>query len=148
MAFGGAAVFAAVQSAGRGNLVTSMTGATLTANAGPYDPTGVAADSGQITSNGGAIDPVAPATATSLPAAYGPGPDNWSQEDVDALIVHLNDTVDSSVVWNVLLVANVNPAPAGSNITNNNVVIGLHNTNAVAAAGLSAKIQSLYSTSK
>ena len=147
MAFGGAPVFAAVQSAGRGNLVTTMTGAALTAVAGAFDNTGAAADSGLLNSNNGAIDTV-PNNTTSLPTAYSSGEDNWSQEDVDALIVHLNDTAASNLVWSVLLVANANAAPVGSTITNNNVVIGVHNTNAVAAAAISAIIQSLYSANK
>ena len=147
MAFGGAPAQALVQSAGRGTLIDTVTAATLAANAGAFDPTGAAVDTGLLNSNNGAIDAV-PANTTSLLAAFGSGPDNWSQEDVDALIVHMNDTVDSSVVWNAVLIANVNPPPAGSNITNNNVRIGLHNTNAVVAAGMVIIIQALHSFQK
>ncbi len=142
MAFGGSPEIVSVQPAGRGGLLAKLSGATLSARVGAFDATGAAPDSGLLSSNAGAIDEV-PANTMSLPASFGPGPDDWTQEDVDTLLVHANDTVDSSVVWNARLVANAEPAPPGSSLTNNNVVIGLHNTNPVAASGLVALIQLL-----
>ena len=129
MAFAGTPAFTTI-----GPEKTRLRGATLTANVGALDNTGVAADSGLVTSNNGAIDAV-PAGAVSLPTSYGPGQDNWSQADADALEVALNDAgaVPAQLHYEVLLVANVNPAPVGANITNNNVQVTVHNLGAGAA---------------
>ena len=115
-----------------------MTGSTLTAVAGALDNTGAAADSGVVTSNTGDIDAVL-AGALSLPDAFGPGKDNWSQADVDALETALNDAgaVVTHLHYEALLVANANPAPTGSNLTNNNVNVTVHNDGAGAALVLS-----------
>jgi hypothetical protein len=140
MALGGVAVFVPVQEAGRGSLNLNLSGVTLAINAGAFDPTGAAADSGLLNSNNGVIDAV-PANTTSLPTDFGPGEDNWAADDVTALQVALNDTgaVASNLSWRASLVANVNPLPAGVNKTNANVVVGLHNRGA-AATGLQARV--------
>ena len=129
MAFAGSPAFVTV-----GAEKLRLRGATLTAVAGALDNTGVAADSGLISSNNGAID-AAVAGAVALPTNYGPGQDNWSQADADALEVALNDAgaVVTHLHYEVLLVANVNPAPAGSGLTNNNVQVTVHNDGAGAA---------------
>jgi hypothetical protein len=109
-------------------------GVTLGPVAGPLDNTGAAPDSGLVGSNNGAIDPVL-AGALSLPVNFGPGQDNWTQADADALEIALNDAgaVPTHLHYEVLLVANVNPAPAGSGLTNNNVQVTVHNDGAGAA---------------
>jgi hypothetical protein len=150
MAFGVAPTFAFVQESGRGNLVLNLDAATLAANAGAFDPTGAAADSGLMNSNNGAIDAV-PANTTSLPTNFGPGQDNWSQEDADALEVLLNDAgaLASALSFSVTLVPNVNPLPPGSTVTNNNVVVGVHNRGAAAAGPITgSKLKSQHSLTK
>lgn len=150
MAFGVAPTFTPVQESGRGSLILNVTLATLAANVGAFDPTGAAADSGLISSNNGAIDPV-PANTTSLPAGFGPGEDNWSQEDADALEVLLNDAgaLASALSYSVTLVANVNPLPPGVSKTNSNVVIGVHNRGAAAAGPIDGtKIKATHSLVK
>ena len=150
MAFGGVPAFALVQESLHGVNIINFTGATLAANVGAFDATGAAADSGLLNSNNGAIDAV-PANTSSLPVNFGPGQDNWTQEHVDALTVLLNDqgATASELSYVLLLIANVNPAPAGSGLTNNNVRIGVHNSAAALAAGaITAKLWNIHSIVK
>lgn len=142
MAFGGVAVFALSTEAGRGSLFLTNTGQTLTANVGAFDPTGAAADSGLLNSNNGGVDAV-PANTTSLPTTFGPGEDNWSAENVAALLCNLTDTgaTASILSWRAALVANVNPLPAGVTKTNANVRVGIHNKGAGAAAVIVTRLE-------
>lgn len=129
MAFGGAATVKVV-----GPQLLVVEGLSLAANVGAADPTGVAADTGVVTSNNGAIDtPIA--NAVQLPADLGPGEDNWTQAELDALEVLLNDAGPNASNLCVIksLVPNVNPAPPGSAITNNNINLLIHSKGAVTA---------------
>jgi len=151
MAFAIAPTFAPVQESGRGNLILNLLTATLAANVGAFDPTGAAADSGLMNSNNGAIDAV-PANTTSIPVGFGPGEDNWAQQDVDALEVLLNDAgaLASGLSFAPpILVANVAPLPPGSTLTNANVVIGIHNRGAAAAGPITgSKLKATHSLVK
>lgn len=142
MAFGGAATFTFQQSASRGTLFLTDTGQTLAANVGAFDATGAANDSGLLNSNNGDIDAV-PANTTSLPADFGPGEDNWTADDVAALLVNLTDTgaTASILSWRCALIANVNPLPAGVTKANANVRVGIHNKGAGAASGIVVRLQ-------
>jgi hypothetical protein len=123
------------------NNIEEITGGTLAANAGVVDPTGAAADTGALTSNTAAIDAV-PANHQSLPAAFGPGPDNWSQADVDGLTA-LTDEQSAAVTKLSVsknLIANAGAAPAGSSITNANVQILVHSLGAGAVTLLTLRL--------
>jgi hypothetical protein len=145
MAFGGAAVFTSVQESGNGVNVILASGVTLAANVGAFDPTGAAADSGLFNSNNGTIDPV-PANTTSLPASFGQGEDNWTQDGVNALVASLNDlgALNSNLSVRGSLVANVNPLPAGVSLTNANVKLGVHNKGAGGATSITSLLQLLH----
>lgn len=93
------------------------------------------ADAGVLTTNGGAIDAV-PANTNQFVAGWGPGPDNWSQGDVDSVTVTLNENSNTvtKLSYTKALVANVNPAPTGSGITNNNLEVTVQNLGAGAAS--------------
>ena len=138
MAFGGAAVFlaAGARTGQTRHLISEVTGLTLAAFvAAPAVRAN--ADAGVLSSNGAAIDAVPANTqASGLAAAFGPGPDNWAQGDVDALTVTAWDagTPVTKLSVSKALVANVAAAPAGSTITNNNAEVTIHNLGAVAAA--------------
>jgi hypothetical protein len=142
MAFAGTPAFlAAGARAGAGkHLISELTGATLAATVGAVDPTGAAADTGALTSNTGAIDAV-PANHNSLPAEFGPGPDNWSQGDIDSLSVIMDESsaVVTKLSYSKALVPNVAPAPAGSSITNANAQILIHSLGGI-VAGLTARL--------
>ncbi len=142
MAFGGAAVFlAAGARVGQSrNMIEEVSGVSLAIFvASP--PVRANADVGVLSSNGGAIDAV-PANTQSLPAAFGSGPDNWSQSDVDALTVLAQDTLAAvtKIASFKALVANVNPAPAAPVITNANVEVTVQNLGAGAAAALEVRL--------
>lgn len=139
MAFGGTPAFlaAGARTGQSRHLISELTGVTLAANVGAIDPTGAAADTGALTSNTGAIDAV-PANHSSLPAAFGKGPDDWTQADVDAVTIVLED--GSAGVTKLqtakALVANVGAAPAGSMISNANMQLLVHNLGAGAAGAI------------
>ena len=148
MAFGGAATYAPVLEypAQPNAAILNVTGLTLAANAA-FPPVAANADTGQLSSNTGVIDAV-PANTLSLPSVFGPGPDNWSATDVAALNVSVQNVAAGATVLAAVatLVANVNPAPAGSGITNANVMIQFHNkTPAVAAGALAIMAQAAHS---
>lgn len=144
MAFGGAAVFlaAGARSGQSRHLISEITGLTLAAfAAAPADRAN--ADAGALSSNGGAIDAVpADTLGSGLPAAFGPGPDNWDQTNLDALTVILEDAGNTvtKLAHSKALVANTNPAPAGSAITNNNAEVIVHNLGAGAAGALKIRM--------
>ena len=137
MAFAGAAVFlaAGARTGQTRHLISEITGLTLGVFvAAPAVRTN--GDAGVLSSNGGAIDAVpASTTGSGLAAAFGPGPDNWAQGDVDALTVLMWDQAAAVTKLSVskALVANVAAAPAGSTITNNNAEVTIHNLGAGAA---------------
>jgi hypothetical protein len=143
MAFGGAAVFlaAGARTGQSRHNISEVTGLTLTNLVNPVADR-ANADVGALSSNGAAIDAVPANTlANGLPANFGPGPDNWAQVDVDALTVLLQDAGNTvtKLASSKALVANVNPAPAGSSITNANAEVLVHNLGAGAANALTIR---------
>ena len=143
MAFGGAAVNLAVgarpgQSA---YMINETTGVTLAAFVAGPPAVRANADTGAFTSNRAAIDPV-PANTLQLPAAFGPGQDNWSQGDVDSITVLAQDggTPITKLAVTKALVNNVNPAPAGTSITNKNAEVIVQNLGAGVAAQLTIRM--------
>ena len=86
MAFAGTQANTVVGPAAGPNML-EITGVTLAAFVGAFDIT--AADSGALTT-----DATPPADTNAIPAAFGPGSGNWTQADVDAVLV----TVDHSDV--------------------------------------------------
>jgi len=143
MAFGGAAVNLAVgarpgQSA---YMINETTGVTLAAFVAGPPAVRANADTGAFTSNRAAIDPV-PANTLQLPAAFGPGQDNWSAADLQSItVLSQNNAVPiTQLVTTKALVSNVNPAPAGSSITNKNAEVIVQNLGAGAAAQLTIRM--------
>jgi len=111
-----------------------------------FPPVAANPDVGQLTSNNGAIDPVPPG-ALSWPTIAGPGADDWSQSDVDALNAQIQAVGMFPAVLGAvaILVPNVNPAPAGSNIANANAQITVQNKAGVPADALAIRIQAAHS---
>ena len=143
MAFGGVAVNLAVgarpgQSAYQ---INEVSGVTLAAYVAGPPAVRANADTGVFSSNRGAIDAV-PANTLSLPAAFGPGQDNWSASNLEAVTVvpSNNATPVTNLVTTKALVANVNPAPAGSAITNANAELITQNLGAGAAAAITLRM--------
>lgn len=143
MAYGGVAVNTASgarpgQSAYN---INEVSGVTLAAYVAGPPAVRANADTGVSSSNRGAIDAV-PANTISFPAAFGPGQDNWSASDVEALTVipQANVSTAARVVATKALVANVNPAPDFPVITNSNVEVIVQNLGAGAiASGLTVR---------
>lgn len=149
MAFAGAPTFALVQeyAAQTNSAIVNISGLSL----GPivaFPPVDANADVGQLSSNNGAIDAVPPFTL-SLPAGFGPGPDNWSATDVAALNASIQNIGAFGPVFSAVatLVPNVNPAPAGSSITNANVQIQIQNKAAVPGDVLAIRLQAEHTIS-
>jgi len=133
MAFGGTQVnLAAGARTGQSQFqIAEITGLTLAATvASPPDRAN--ADTGVLTTNQGAIDAV-PANTNQFQTGWGPGQDNWSQRDVDSVtpvVLDQSTNVTSKLITTKALVANANPAPTGSTITNSNLEITTHNLGA------------------
>jgi hypothetical protein len=87
----------------------------LLAFVGAFDPLGVQADSGLVTTD----LTTTPAGAITIPTTFGPGEGNWTQADVDAVDVILNDQTPA-------------PAPgvdlaAYKALVGGNLQVGVHN---------------------
>jgi len=146
MAFGGVPTYAPVLEypAQTNAAIMNVFGLSL----GPFvafPPVAANPDVGQLSSNNGAIDPV-PADTLSWPAILGPGPDNWSLIDVAALNAQIQNFGMFPAVLSAVgvLVPNVNPAPAGSNITNANAQIQFQNKAGVPADALAIRMQAAH----
>lgn len=135
MAFGGVQVNtpAGIYAGQGGYNILDVTGLTLAATVA-FPPVRANADTGVLSTNNGAIDAV-PANTSSVPAAFGPGQDNWTADDVESLTVLVDQAGATAAVCgsSKARVANVNPAPAGSNIANANAEVTIHNKSAVVA---------------
>jgi len=142
MAFGGTqANLAAGARTGQSRFsIHEVTGVTLAANAAA-SPDRANADTGALTTNQGAIDAV-PANTNQLLAGWGPGADNWTQTDVDAVTALAQDTGANvtKLATSKALVANVNPAPSGSTISNENCEVLVHNLGAGAADAVEVRL--------
>lgn len=123
MAFGGAAVVG--QSSPN---IHEVTGLTLGPNAGAFDPTGVAADSGLLTTD----LTTTPALAVQIPTTFGPGEGNWTAADVTAVEVHHDD---SSVA------ANVRVGVAQIGLVGGNLQVGLHGLDLGIAGALRIRLR-------
>ena len=110
MAFGGAAVQNLVGQAARGVNILEVTGLTLGANVGAFAIG--AADSGRLTT-----DQTPPANETAAGLTFGPGEGNWTQDDVDAVTV---------VIENAVVVANARVGLAAKNLTAGNLEVDVH----------------------
>jgi hypothetical protein len=128
MAFGGAPALVALGQ----NVIKVQGTLSLGANAGPFDPTGVAVDSGLITTD----LTTTPGGAVTLPTTFGPGEGNWTQADVDAVTVVVNDQapIPTGLVYIKLLVGG-------------NLVIGVH-SRAAPAVVIDASIDAQHTATR
>jgi len=105
-------------------------GLTLGANVGAFDPTGVAADSGLLST--AAAPPVG---AIALPTTFGPGQGNWTAADV-------------AMVWGALfdgsVVANVRIAPVWRQLVGGDLLVGVHSLEAGAPAAIGLRLTSVH----
>jgi len=129
MAFGGAA---AVVHSSR-NLYEA-TGLTLAANVGAYDPTGVAADSGLLST---AAAP--PAGAVALPATFGPGQGNWTAADVAALDARVEDSA---------VTADARGAIAQKALVGSDLQIGVHSLEAGLLGALRVRLDAEHTATR
>ena len=109
MAFGGALTSTVIGPAAGPNAVI-LAGNTLAANVGAFAIG--AADSGRYTT-----DQTPPANETAIPGAFGPGEGAWTQADVDAVMV----TIDNAVV-----AANTRLGLAAKSLVAGNLNIDIH----------------------
>jgi|GEM_PF-1833318 len=130
MAFGGAPVDVWLT-----RNIKEITGVTLGANVGAYDPTGVAADSGLLTTD--LTTP--PAGAVLIPTTFGPGEGNWTQADVNVVGVYVED---SSVG------ADVRVAVAQKALVGGNLQIGIHSLEAGLAGALRVRIDAEHTATR
>jgi hypothetical protein len=122
--------------------INEASGVTLTAYVAGPPAVRANGDTGAFTSNRAAIDPV-PAFTLQLPAAFGPGQDNWALANVQALTVLPADNTALTAVKLFVtkaLVPNVNPAPVGSSITNANAEVIVQNLAGSVASALTIRM--------
>ncbi len=128
MAFGGAQANTLVGPAA-GPLGVTAGGLGLLANIGAFAI--AAADSGALTTDNTAT----PANHNTIPAAFGPGEGNWTQADVDSVLVILEHT-DLNANCRVVLVSKV--------LTAGNLVVNVHSVEAGIATGVSVALLQLH----
>jgi hypothetical protein len=129
MAFGGAQVNTIIGPA-VGPLGLELSGVTLAANVGAFDLT--AADSGAFTSD----NTTTPANTNTIPAAFGPGEGNWTQAQVDAVLITLNHA-DTN--------ANSRLGLRSKTLVGGNLVVNLHSVEAGAVTAVLVQLLSLHS---
>lgn len=133
MAFGGVAAFAA-PAAARGSLKNRvvLTGVTLAARVGNFDPTGAAADSALLSTDQAVV-----VNQQALPASFGFGPGGYVAGD-EALITVEADGDNGAAILPDVYVASIAVA-AG------NLQIGLHNRGAGVSGNLRVVIEQNHS---
>ena len=133
MAFGGAQVNTIIGPA-VGPLGLEVTGLALSANVGAFAI--AATDSGALTTD----NTTTPANTNTIPAAFGPGEGNWTQADVDAVIVtkdHADVNANSRVAWGTGIV--------GKTLVGGNLVLNVHSAEAGIVTALSIQLMLMHS---
>lgn len=111
-----------------GPLGLTVSGITLAANIGAFAI--AAADSGALTT-----DSTPPANTNAIPAAFGPGEGNWTQADVDAVMVFLD---------NAVVVANARIGLVSKVLTAGNLVVNIHSLEAGIPGAISVTLLYLH----
>lgn len=122
MAFGGAAVVVHTS-----RNLHEITGITLAANVGAFDATGVAADSGLLTTD----LTTTPAGAVTVPTTFGPGEGAWTAAEAAAVQASVEDSSAT---------ANTRVAVAQKALVGADLQVGVHSLEVGAAGALRVRL--------